>query len=69
MMYRSRVRRMTLLNPKLRDDRPYEGHIMTSSGMRWWSKVGDREELRKNQSDLSPIAQWQAYKDDWELIR
>lgn len=69
MMYRSRVRRMTLLNPKVRNGRPVEGSIMTSSGMRWWSTTGDREELRKNQSDLNPIAQWQAYKDDWEAIQ
>ena len=69
MMYRSRVRRMTLLNPSLRDDRPYEGTIMTSAGIRWWSRVGDREELRKNRSDLQPIAQWQAYKDDWEQVQ
>ena len=68
MMYRSRVRRMTLLNPKLRNDRPVAGSVMTASGMRFWSKNGDREELRKNQSDLQPLSQWQAYKDDWEAI-
>lgn len=69
MMYRSRVRKMTLLNPILRDGRPYEGTIMTSAGIRWWSRVGDREELRKNRSDLQPIAQWQAYRDDWEPVQ
>ena len=69
MMYRSSVRRMTLLNPKLRDDRPVAGSVMTTSGMRFWSKNGDREELRKNQSDLQPLSQWQAYKDGWEAIQ
>ena len=69
MMYRSRVRRMTLLNPKMRNDRPIEGSIMTSSGILWWSKTGDREELRKNQSDLNPIQSWAAMKDDWEEVK
>lgn len=69
MMYRSRVRRMTLLNPKLRNDRPVEGSIMTSSGILWWSTNGDREELRKNQSDLNPIQSWEAMKDDWEKVK
>lgn len=69
MMYRSRVRRMTLLNPRLRNGRPLEGSIMTSSGMRWWSTTGDLEELRKNQSDLNPIQTWPAMRDDWEVVK
>ena len=69
MMYRSRVRRMILLNPRVINGRPIEGSLMTSSGMRWWSLNGATEELRKNQSDLNPIQMWPAMREDWEVVK